>query len=172
MVRRKSFVLLLIALLFAAPGIAAYIFYKHPQWLGSAKTNKGTLLNPPQLVSNVGTKWQLLYWSRDPCEESCLTQMERLARIRLALGRRLYEVETWLLLDTEAGDLPEEFVKTLRVQDVHVRMLTPSERAQGQKLWETSKIFIANPSHYLVLAYSPLALSDDIYHDLKQLLSR
>ena len=172
MVRRKSFVLLLIALLFAAPGIAAYFFYKHPQWLGSAKTNKGMLLNPPLLVSNVGTKWQLLYWSSEPSDESCLTQMDRLARIRLALGRRLYEVETWLLLDTEVRDLPEQFVKTLHAHDVHVRMLTPSERGQLQTLGETSRIFIANPSHYLVLAYPPTALSDNIYHDLKQLLSR
>lgn len=42
----KHYILLLLVLIFATPGIAALMFYKHPSWLGTAKINKGTLLNP------------------------------------------------------------------------------------------------------------------------------
>lgn len=173
MVRRNYLVLLLLALLFAAPGIAAYLFYLHPQWLGAATTNKGHLLNPPELlpVVNAKQKWRLILWNQGDCEAACLAQVDKLARIRLALGRRLYEVEQWLILATEAQQLPDSLKKALTEQDIQVQRLSAEERKNSRSLEGKSQVFIANPSGYLVLAYALTSKPGDIFHDLKHLLS-
>ena len=86
---RNSFVLLLLAILFVAPGIVAYFVYTHPQWLGMATTNKGELIKSPQILDKLGSekKWRLIVWSPEGCDATCIQQVDKLARIRLALGR-------------------------------------------------------------------------------------
>ena len=102
--RRNYIVLLLMLALFIAPGLSAYLFYNHLTWLGAAKTNKGELLNPPILLTKLGmdAKWRLILWSPTGCAQECIQQLDKLARIRLALGRRLYQVDSLLLLSGDA----------------------------------------------------------------------
>lgn len=175
--KRKYMVLLILALFFAAPGISAYVFYHHPQWLGSGKTNKGTLLNPPVLLTQLASqfskpeaKWALVLWSPRACEKNCIKQLDKLARIRLALGRHLYEVESILLLGADAPDLSEALVKVMKEQDIRVLKLR-EQVVDAPLLQQHLGIFIANHDDYLVLAYQPKAKSKDIYHDIRQLLN-
>ena len=173
MLKRHYFVLLLLALLFASPGLAAFLFYKNPQWLGAAATNKGQLLNPPELIAGIKAKpkWRLILWNGKDCADSCLKQLDKLARIRLALGRRLYEVDQWLILANDAGALPESLTQMLAEHDIHILYL-PTETPKNSLLVNGDpQVFIANTSNYLVLAYALHAAPQDIFHDLKQLLS-
>lgn len=175
-VRRNYLVLLFLGLVFAAPGISAYFFYLHPEWLGEATTNKGVLLNPPALLTSMNgfnnTKWQLVLWSPTACGKTCLEQLDKLARVRLALGRHLYEVDSQLLLDTQAPQLSEQLIKALHDQDTHILTLTVGERERIPALQDRLEIFIANPEDYLVLAYQPTVKPEDIYHDIKHLLTK
>lgn len=178
-VSRKYLILVLLGLVFAAPGISAYFFYTHPQWLGEATTNKGLFLDPPVLLTSLshqtvvgpstGPKWQLILWSPAACEKTCLEQLDKLARIRLALGRRLYDVVPNLLLGAKAPPLPESLKKVLQEQDIHVVQLSGDEKAPGLK--DQLEIFIANPDNFLVLAYQPTVQPGDVFHDIKQLLN-
>ncbi|WP_232220411.1 hypothetical protein [Legionella tunisiensis] len=156
-----------------APGITAYLYYRHPQWLGTATTNKGELLQSlilvPAMTSN--NKWRLLLWSPDDCSITCLNQLDKLARIRLALGRRLYEVEQWLILEDNSKALPKSLEASLKEQDIHLLRLSHEQRQSLAILKPEAQVFIANPNNYLVLSYAPAANSQDIFHDLKQLLS-
>ncbi len=174
LVRRNYFVLLLLALLFATPGISAYFFYMHPSWLGNTTTNKGILLNPPVLLAHAKTssKWQLLLWSPTACEQSCIAELDKLARIRLALGRHLYKVEPQLLLSAGTPPLSESLVKALHEQDFHTVRLSRSEREKMPALPDHLEIFIVNPDAYLVLAYQPTVKPEDIFHDLKHLVTK
>lgn len=174
LVRRNYSVLFLLGLLFAAPGISAYIFYLHPNWLGNTTTNKGRLLSPPVLLAHSKTspKWQLALWSPGACEQSCIAELDKLARIRLALGRHLYKVQPQLLLDAKAPPLTEPLAKALQEQDIHTTRLSQSERAKMPVLKDQLAIFIVNPDAYLVLAYNPTVKPEDIFHDLKQLVTK
>ena len=176
MVRRNYIVLLLLALLFAAPGLSAYFLYTHPEWLGDSRTNRGVLLNPPVLITHVGTsterhKWQLVLWSPMACEQSCVEQLDKMARIRLALGRRLYEVRPRLLMGANTPQLSPKLVNALREQDIDLQKLSLGERENMPVLQEHLEIFIANPDDFLVLAYQPTVKPDDIFYDIKQLLN-
>lgn len=169
----KYSILMGLILMFAAPGIAAYLFYQHPTWLGANKVNKGTLLNPP-LASNVFSgknKWRIVYVNTGLCGQSCLNQLEILARLRLALGRRLYQVDEWLLLDTNTSSIDPKTEHMLQEQDVHVAKLSTAETLFTALNAATARIFIVNPDGFFVLSYRLGVNPDDIYRDLKLLLN-
>ncbi len=171
--RSKYFIIFLLALMFAAPGITAYIFFQHPSWLGSSTVNKGTLLNPPTVLNSLDDqqKWRLVLWSPNDCDKTCLTQLDMLARIRLALGRKLYNVDQWLVLGKNASSLSEETLALLREQDFHVVQLSDDEMSMMHVLSSQSKVYLANPDKYLILSYQSQVDPDDIYKDLKLLLN-
>lgn len=172
MVKRNYMVLLILAVVFSLPGLAAYEFYKHPQWLGASFVNKGKLLNPPELLAKLnGTpKWRLILWNPDKCEQSCLKQIDKLARIRLALGRRLYEVDELLVIDKQTYTSSQELINNLKAHDINVFVISDNERKKQILLTEKPQVFIANPDDYLVLAYELDTKPADIFHDLQQLL--
>lgn len=174
LVRRKYYILVLLGLLFAAPGISAYIFYLHPSWLGTVTTNKGRLLNPPILLAHtkLNSKWLLALWSPGACEQNCVAELDKLARIRLALGRHLYKVQPQLLLDANAPPLAAPLAQALQEQDIHITRLSQEERKNMSVLKDNLAIFIVNPDAYLVLAYQPNVKPQDIFHDLKQLVTK
>ncbi|MBA3537720.1 MAG: hypothetical protein H0T84_14110 [Tatlockia sp.] len=175
MTKRNYLILFLLALIFAAPGLTAYLSYRHPQWFLVNTTNKGELLNPPLLFSVIAQskpKWRLIYWYPNACEAACLRQVDKLARIRLALGRHLYEVDEWLILAKESQQADETMEKTLREQDIHIMPISSAIVASIPVFTKKPQIFIANSEGYLVLAYKENAKPQDIYQDLKQLLKK
>jgi hypothetical protein len=172
MVKRNYMVLVLLAVVFSLPGIAAYEFYKHPHWLGAAAVNKGKLLNPPELLANINAKpkWRLILWSPEKCEQSCRDQIDKLARIRLALGRRLYEVDELLVVNNKAHALARGLFKSFVEHDINILLISDDKQEKPTLFTGKSQVFIANPDNYLVLAYELDANPADIFHDLQQLL--
>lgn len=171
--KRNYTILLILAVIFALPGLAAYEFYAHPQWMRQVKVNKGELLNPPELLANVNAKpkWRLIFWSPGNCETECLAQVEKLARVRLALGRRLYQVDELLVINNPARTIPKNVMKAFLDKDIQVLRLSDEQRSKQPALTATAKIFIANPEDYLILAYDITTKPGDIFHDIGQLLS-
>ncbi|ASQ45230.1 hypothetical protein clem_03360 [Legionella clemsonensis] len=172
MTLRKSFILILLMVVFAAPGITAYLFFSHPQWLGTSTTNRGKLLTPPvQFVEmNEKDKWHLILWNPTVCNKNCREQLDKLARIRLALGRHLYKVEQWLITDDKAT-LPGSLLNLLKKEDIQVRQLSLDEQKKVKILQTKPQVFIANPASYLILTYALDAKPEAIFHDIKHLLS-
>jgi hypothetical protein len=171
--RPNYLILLVLALVFACPGLAAYVFYNHPQWLGATAINKGLLLNPPEQLTYIHAKpkWRLMLWYPGTCDLNCLQQLDKLGRIRLALGRRLYEVDEWLINAKQDRNLSESLHQSLSEKDIQVLVLSKEQQAKQNALGDQAQIFIANPDNYLVLAYSLTAPPEDIFHDLQKLLS-
>ncbi len=165
---KQSYVsLVFLFLLFALPGVAAYYYYTHPQWLGASTTNKGKLLKPALLVPSLAhfSKWQLLLWYPKPCKEDCINQLDKLARIRLALGRNLSQCGEILAQPQEVS--PPAFHQLLVEKGIHSVILSPSA---SLLLLERPQVFIVSPEHYLILAYDLTVDSHDIFQDLRKLL--
>lgn len=169
----KSFVLVGLFLVFAAPGLMAYLFYSHPEWLEKGRTNRGLLISPSiyldTKVNGPQSKWSLILWSPKNCGKACQLQVDKLARVRLALGRRLYQLDALLLLGQEAQDISIPFKKHL--QDEAIKVQKVADYLKGALPFsEQPQVYIKNPEGYLILSYSVGAKPDDIYHDLKHLL--
>lgn len=166
-------ILLLLIVMFAAPGIGAYLFYNHPEWLGTSRTNKGTLLAHPLQLSSVAndSKWHLVFWAPDLCDKQCIAQLNVLARVRFALGRKFYQVEETLLLGQEQNETPSLLQSALKETLFKVNHLSASEIQQLNQLSPTPQIFIMNPDNYLILSYQSGVNPDDVYKDIKLLLN-
>jgi len=160
-------------MLFAAPGLTAYLYYRNPQWLSANTTNKGQLLNPPVLLSEVEDgkqKWRFVLWYPQHCETQCLQEADKLARVRLALGRHLYEVDQWLLLHEDSLAMENTATQMLREHDIHVAHISENSLKNLSILADKPQVFIASPKGDLVLAYEENTNPKDIYHDIKRLL--
>lgn len=180
---RHALILLLLAVLFFAPGLAALYFYQHPQWLSGHSTNKGDFVRPPLRISPLikeqsetkltmnSSKWHLVLWSPNGCDEACVTLLDQLVRVRLALGRRYYEVDERLLMRESSKPLSSSLSARFREQGIEVEYLPQMESAKLFVQSPQQRIFIANPLGFLVLSYVVTTESDDIYHDLKHLLT-
>lgn len=165
-------VIVALILIFLLPGVAAYIFYQHPQWLGRTKINKGTLLTPAVHfrfnVPSAPSKWVILFWSPSPCALTCQKQLDSLARVRLALGRKWYQVEEWLILGPDVPALSPDLLASLRNQQIHLMQLSMD---QSSSFPRNAAVFLADSRHYLILRYAAKTRPDPVYQDLKWLLN-
>ncbi|MFT4058675.1 MAG: hypothetical protein QM652_03905 [Legionella sp.] len=169
----KYYILLLLIVMFATPGIAAYVFYQHPNWLGAKKINKGTLLTPPVAINIFTGKatWRVVFWAPTACEASCMQQLETLARMRLALGRKLYQVDQWLIIANKTKAIAPEIQIVLKELDFHVAPLASIDTNVQEILSSEPKVFLVDPNNYLILSYKAPVNPNDIYKDLKLLLN-
>lgn len=172
MFKKNYLSLILLIVLFIVPGIAAYIVYTHPTLLGDNSTNHGKFVKPPLLIKELpkGKKWYLAYYAKDKCMVECMGNLDKLARIRLALGRHLYDVDGYLFLSSNAQELSIEQEKLLH--DINIFVLKfAEENSDYQNLFKENAYFIVNPDGYVVLAFNPSSLSEDIFQDLKKLVN-
>lgn len=169
----KYYIFLLLTLIFVAPGITAYFFYQHASWVGSAGVNKGILLNPPVVLNAIKgePKWRIIFWNPSICNKKCLNQLDTLARMRLALGRKLYQVDQWLILSDKAPSISLETQLALKGMDFKIAQLSTAEINAQAALLAEPKVFLADPNDYLILSYPFKVNPDDIYKDLRLLLN-
>lgn len=162
----RYYVIFILIILFFSPGILAIYFFQHPELLGKSFTNKGHLLRPPVALSSLekNSKWHLIFWAEQSCDDLCMQQLEKLAKIRLALGRKLYQVDLDLVLAKNSSPLSERLLATIKELGFHI---TQTDTFLGN----IAPVLIANTDAYLVLSFMEDANPADIYHDLKQLLS-
>ncbi|PJD92890.1 MAG: hypothetical protein CK424_04800 [Legionella sp.] len=166
---KRTTIICLLILVFAAPGIAAYFAYTHPNWW-TTTTNHGQLLQPPPVLhhESITKKWQLIYWGGDHCDVACRKRLDDLARVRLALGRRLYHVDMVLAVNAKTSDVSEVVQHQLQQVDGHILLL---DEVDAKVLGATPAIYIVNPAHFVILAYSATQPNDDIFQDLKKMVS-
>lgn len=169
----KYFVLFILTLVFVAPGIAALIFYQHPQWLGPSHINKGEMIQPPFKIKQLAHNkhWNLILYTNQDLNNSFKNTMELVAKIRLALGRKLYLVDQWVLNKQVAPVYSLEMQSLVSALQYHVLNLNDNVLPKNFELFTNSQIFIADPQGYLILRYPITGNPDNVYKDLKLLLN-
>jgi len=169
----KRFVVFVLAIIFLAPGLMAYLYYSHPNWLRGSSTNRGQLITPVYYLKSLDNRqrWRLIYWNPLPCSTACMQRVDALARVRLALGRRLYQVDACLILPHQESFLNQQQTKILQDEDICVLKLPNSAQSDSTTLGKQPAFFIVSPNNALVLTYPVTANSDDLFHDIKQLIA-
>lgn len=169
--------LLVLVLIFIAPGLVAYEYYTHRSH-SMLTTNKGQLIRPPVLLTLPfsGNRWRMLLWRPHGCKHECVRQLDRLARVRLALGRRLYNVDVVLVLGSKhklkAWKKEHEYLSR-RMQEHGLSLLIVSKDNLELRaaFGDTAGVYLVNPHKYAILAYPESDFSDAVFHDLKHILS-
>jgi hypothetical protein len=168
MLKSKWVILVILVFIFLMPGVCAFWFYQHPTWLGAKTINKGRLLTPPVVLPQLPktAKWGLLSWNPGPCGKECRGQLNKISRIRLALGRRLYEVNLWAATPSQNTLSRKSTVELLKAQGI-----TPIVISQWPMEDHQSQLFIITPDNQLILRYSLEANPADVYSDLQRVMN-
>lgn len=189
--KRSYLIFLILMTLFLAPGMLAYCFFTHPQWLKNAPINKGVLLTKPiklvisefkdQLYSANKLpqplwaklpKWYIISINTSYCKQNYRKQLMTLVNIRLALGRHYYRTEQWLITLCPGKQATKSCNNFIRTQNIKLLCLRPTEFSKlSLALPQNQKIFIADPAFYLILGYASLAKPQDLFTDLKRLIN-
>jgi len=169
--KHNKLILLFLSLLFITPGLSAYFFYIHPEWLHAKTINKGHFLNPARPLKIFhAPKWRIILWRPDGCETQCMKQLDQLARVRLALGRRSYHVELWVIQRQDTPSPTKETLASMKEYDIHLKKLSSQDSKVKSIMSQPASTFIVNPTEYLILKYDDNSKPDDIFHDIKHLL--
>ena len=168
----KSTVLALLVFIFILPGCLALMFYQHPQWLGSRTANHGQLISPFVKLDGLSSPkyWHLLLVTDKACDKQCLTTLDKLARVRLALGRLSREVDLRLMV-SKADMLPNKAIRAqMKDMAMAAQVLLPIDQQRLTERNFIAGLFIVDPRGYMVLSYPIDTKQKPIYQDLKHLI--
>ncbi len=178
---------LLIALLFAAPLVAA-VFWKPTGYI-----NYGALVEPARLIEDVkletldGTpfnfshlqrKWTLLYVGGQLCNQVCKDNLYKIQQVRLAQSKNAHRVQSVYVVPADGGT-----VDARSLVDQHPGMIGLTARTAAFKqlaeqfktnsdtpLNGAQRIYIVDPLGNLMMSYPPDADPNSMNKDLKRLL--
>lgn len=152
----------ILAVIFLSPVVAAIALYWSGWFTTWSHTNHGTFAKGqvvPQLSMPLSSHWRLVYAPQRPCVDGCLREMDRLARMRLALGRRLYGLELWLALPARSG---LSSVEQAALDDIGVQVMQ-QHGALSEPIW------VLNERGEAILFYHSLDQVRDLFADLQPL---
>jgi hypothetical protein len=171
-------ILALLLIFFGSPFFLAQWFFYHkgaavPAELGTV--NHGQLIQPPVILDQVlnippthlklKKHWYILYISNSENEKQINQALDKIYRIRLALGKEFSHVG-------ELFGTPKSNALTSNPLKIHSFILSP----QGtEKLLSFLKapqgIFLMDTSKNIFMVYPENVNSDDIYKDIRRLIS-
>jgi hypothetical protein len=168
--RRGRLGLVLIALVCAAPVIAAFIvyFFVRPE----ARNNYGSLIEPqrpipaalslttldgrPFDLASLHGKWTMVMAGPAACDAACASQLYLMRQVRISTGRDQERIErVWLITDAEpvATMLIREYDGThfLRASPAALQPFLPADAAAGTGL--SDHIWVIDPLGHLMMRF-------------------
>ncbi|MBC7945764.1 MAG: cytochrome C oxidase subunit I [Burkholderiales bacterium] len=178
MLNRGRIKLLLIALICAAPTVAAYLAYHF--WQPQSRVNYGELIEPRPLPEGFlgdrqtqGTKlkgkWVMLTVDSGGCDAYCREKLYALRQVRLTQGREMDRIaRVWLIDDKqqpEAALLADyDGTALLHPENTALQQAFPAEGSRRDH------IYLIDPLGNLMMRYPKNADPSKIVKDLARLL--
>lgn len=177
---RKRLGLVLLALLFAAPMLAAIVL-NAVGWRPAGTRNYGELITPPQdltaapfvLADGAPLAWKDADWSwtvfalpGPGCAQQCLARIEELRRVRLSLNQNAARVRVVVL-----ADLPADALAAL-APVASARDATAALAGLHPAAADELAVAFADPHGFLVLRYAAGYDGNQLRKDLARLVKR
>ena len=171
--KSKVTLLILLAVFILPMYFASQLYYSRHDSIPKP-LNRGTLLNP--MIPFAGLEadhplerhWTMVQIQMKPCEDQCKKNLYKMNQVWLSLGADQDRVNRSLVtIEALKTEVQTDFVHASypRLQ----LLLIPEKKLQS--LRNHGDLFIVDPLGNIMLAYSETAPPDDIYADLKRLLS-
>ena len=164
--------LLFLIVLFSLPMVAAYYIFSQPMLLRKLSTTNHGQWAPEvswQLHKDKARPWQLVLWNDGPCEQVCMHKLDQLARIRLAMGRKLYELDLILVIP-EGMVVSDAQRAQLKENNIYYQYLPLEEVSVWGKKFQKQPIVLFSPQHQAILMYSTALEPKKMFHDLQVLI--
>ena len=188
----KKFQLVLLALLFLVPPIAAYFLF-YTDFRPSSGANYGQLISPAKPITDVllatpdgqqfkfsdlRQKWLLLYLGRSKCSEACSDNLYKIQQVRLAQGKNTERVVSVYIapeqavqpeIDNISGKYPG-ILLLLAQPDAFVELVEQFDDHAEATLQKSERVYIVDPLGNLMMRYDAGADPSGMRKDLKRLL--
>lgn len=173
-VNRSRIKLLLIALVFFVPLIAALFVYYHSEDFHLKTKSYGHLISPPidsQWLIQAATlpkKWHIVYYPANCCDKLCKNVVDHLGQVYKALGKEKPRVDVAVLIDSKQCS-----IKTNPA--LHAFAMTPQDAKRMRQAFLTRhlsvpSLFIMDPLGNVMLYYPQHQPYRMVYKDMKKLL--
>ena len=113
--------------------------------------------------------WQLVLKVEDNCQQDCLANLDKLSRLRLSMGRKLYDLDLVLLLPS-SQKLSPKLKAQLDNQNILWSFLGNNEASKWVPEVKDEMIILFGPDHQAVLKYPTVFESKKLAHDLQLLI--
>ena len=189
-IHRSRAALILVALLFIAPILAAWILHASG-YRATATVNHGDLVKPVRPLGELAVralgageaipagfpqgKWTFVYIQQGPCEAVCREALYNMRQARLAQGKNLQRVQR-LLLWVEppepalAAELTRHYPGLLQALPMDDNLLAQFALEPGEDPAAAHRIYLIDAHGNLMMSYPPGADPKGIIEDLERLL--
>ena len=183
MIRRLFSPLPILALLFLGPLVLAIVLYAGRDSFGGFESlpnpDRELIANPPIVPMTVPgstdptvslrSRWLLIYARMPACDTACVSAIERLGQVYLALGKERERVRLVFLVAGTRNDTPQR-------ADFLFGTLDAPEGAEwvrvlGTERLEQGRYFVVDPLGNLILSYPAAADQKRLLEDLERLLN-
>lgn len=183
--RRQWYLIAIIAVIFVAPSLMAWLSFKYSSDLPMTTVNKGHLLQQPFLITRLGItnyqgkspsreQWVVAYLGSDGCNEACLKQLDTIKRVRLALGKDMLRVEQVVLTDKPIDWIERKDLRREQGLDTDAWLIPATAMStlltQVDKDSATAGIFLLDPHGNIFMSYPSDTAPNAIYKDLQRAL--
>jgi cytochrome oxidase Cu insertion factor (SCO1/SenC/PrrC family) len=178
--------LLILALVFFAPLLSAFLIYYGSSWRPAGRTNHGTLIYPARPLPRIALpqsdspgnaallvgKWSLLYIGDGTCGGSCRNTLYFMRQTQLSLGSLIPRVQrVWLATD-HCCDLSADTERQPPLIAVNAQVSASGPLlASFPSDHRDSTVFIIDPRGNLMMRYDSNADPKGLREDLKKLLN-
>jgi len=172
MKNRKYIQIIVLLLVFIMPLADAFFLAKNPEILQRyASTNYGQWAprSVPWPLTTNNRPWQMALWQFNGCHDACMQQLGDLAKIRLAMGRKVYDLNLWVVVP-KTKPMTEEQTKFLQNHDIQVGYFDEAMSKQWQEIFGDAPIVLVNPEKEVLLMYPMKPHAKKIFHDLQLLI--
>ncbi len=173
-VNRSRMKLVLIALIFFVPLVAATLVYYHRSDLPLKTNSHGQLIKPPVesrwllKAATLPKKWHIVYYPDNCCDKLCKNVVDHLGQVYKALGKEKPRVDVVVLVDSKQCD-----IKTNPA--LHVFVMTEKDIVRVRQAFlkrdmTVPSLFIMDPLGNMMMYYPQHQPYRMVYKDMKKLL--
>lgn len=169
---KQNKTLFILIVIFLLPVIAAHYAFHHASHYFSDKgTNYGKFVanSITWQAGNNPRPWQLILKVENQCQPDCLEILDKLSRLRLSMGRKLYNLDLVLLLPAAQFPTPK-LISQLDNQNILWTVLGDEDASKWKQDLRGEMILLFGPEHRAVLKYPKLFESKKMAHDLQLLI--
>ena len=183
--RQARLKLLLIAVLFFAPVVGAFVLYFYlPEYIPQGRVNYGTLVSPARAVPALALadpdgapmpgvltgKWTLLYLGGAECGASCQAQLAVERQVRLALNQNRGRVQRVYLAPTAAAAVQARQALAAGHPDLLILSEVEPRAAAFFQPADPDALYLVDPLGNWLMTYGGAVEHKGLHRDLKKLL--
>jgi cytochrome oxidase Cu insertion factor (SCO1/SenC/PrrC family) len=184
--RQARVKLLLLAALFFAPVVGAFVLYFYlPQYIPQGRLNYGTLVSPARPVPALALgdaagapvagalqgKWSLVYLGGDDCAEACQARLVLARQVRLALNQNRGRVQRVYVAPSAAAAARAR--ETLVAEHPDLVILAETEPRAAAAFFgaaDPDALYLVDPLGNWLMTYAGVVEHKGLHRDLKKLL--